>query len=69
MSVAYMVVIDSHGNHLYGTRKVSSEIGMHLTIYRMRPDVRAIVHAHPCTATAFASAGIALTSLYVRKQY
>jgi L-fuculose-phosphate aldolase len=60
MSVADMVVIDSQGNQLYGTRKVSSEIGMHLTIYRMRPDVRAIVHAHPCTATAFASAGIAL---------
>jgi L-fuculose-phosphate aldolase len=60
MSAADMVVIDSQGNQLYGTRKVSSEIGMHLTIYRMRPDVRAIVHAHPCTATAFASAGIAL---------
>src|SRR6266705_1575830 len=33
---------------------------MHLTIYRMRPDVGAVVHAHPCTATGFASAGIAL---------
>jgi L-fuculose-phosphate aldolase len=60
MSAADLVVVDSQGNQLYGTRKVSSEIGMHLTIYRMRPDVRAIVHAHPCTATAFASAGIAL---------
>jgi L-fuculose-phosphate aldolase len=60
MSVADMVVIDLHGNHLYGSRRVSSEIEMHLTIYRMRPDVRAIVHAHPCTATAFASVGIAL---------
>ena len=69
MSVSDMVVIDSQGNQLYGTRKVSSEIGMHLTIYRMRPDVRAIVHAHPCTATAFASAGIARISRYVRKQY
>ena len=29
-------------------------------IYRMRPDVGAVVHAHPCTATGFASAGIAL---------
>jgi L-fuculose-phosphate aldolase len=33
---------------------------MHLTIYKMRPDVGAVVHAHPCTATGFASAGIAL---------
>ena len=33
---------------------------MHLTIYRMRADVSAVVHAHPCTATGFAAAGIAL---------
>jgi L-fuculose-phosphate aldolase len=33
---------------------------MHLLIYRMRPDVHAIVHAHPRTATGFAAAGIAL---------
>ena len=33
---------------------------MHLTIYKMRPDVGAVVHAHPCTATAFASSGMAL---------
>src|ERR671937_210830 len=41
-------------------RCVSSEIGMHLLIYRLRPDVNAIVHAHPPTATGFAAAGIAL---------
>src|SRR5262249_23178396 len=35
-------------------------IGMHLLIYQLRPDVRAIVHAHPPTATGFASAGMAL---------
>ncbi|HET9799475.1 MAG TPA: class II aldolase/adducin family protein [Gemmatimonadaceae bacterium] len=35
----------------------SSEIGMHLRIYRERPDVRAIVHAHPPIATAFGVAG------------
>jgi L-fuculose-phosphate aldolase len=33
---------------------------MHLLIYRRRPDVMAIVHAHPCTATGFAAAGLAL---------
>ena len=33
---------------------------MHITIYSMRPDVRSIVHAHPPTATGFASAGKAL---------
>jgi L-fuculose-phosphate aldolase len=33
---------------------------MHLLIYSMRPDVHAVVHAHPKTATGFAAAGIAL---------
>ncbi|HEY1936779.1 MAG TPA: class II aldolase/adducin family protein [Candidatus Angelobacter sp.] len=55
-----MVVVDVHGKKLSGVYNPSSEIAMHLTIYRMRPDVGAVVHAHPCTATGFASAGIAL---------
>src|SRR5579864_548210 len=55
-----MVIVDCEGRKLEGETKPSSEIGMHLTIYRMRPDVGAVVHAHPCTATGFASAGIAL---------
>jgi len=40
--------------------QVSSEISMHLRIYRLRPDVRAICHAHPPVATGFAAAGRAL---------
>lgn len=60
MSAKDMVVVDLQGNKLEGKRDVSSEIAMHLTIYRMRPDVDAVVHAHPCTATGFASAGLAL---------
>jgi len=55
-----MVIVDSQGKKISGDRNPSSEIAMHLTIYRMRPDVGAVVHAHPCTATGFASAGIAL---------
>jgi L-fuculose-phosphate aldolase len=55
-----MVIVDIDGNQLSGTRRVTSEIDMHLTIYRMRSDVRGVVHAHPPTATAFASSGIAL---------
>jgi L-fuculose-phosphate aldolase len=55
-----MVVVDLQGKKLSGNYMPSSEIAMHLTIYRMRPDVGAVVHAHPCTATGFASAGIAL---------
>jgi L-fuculose-phosphate aldolase len=55
-----MVIVDMEGRKLAGRRDVSSEIGMHLLIYRLRPDVRGIVHAHPPTATGFAAAGMAL---------
>ena len=56
-----MVVVDPEGRRVSGRRNVTSEIGMHLLIYRLRPDVQAIVHAHPPTATGFAAAGVALT--------
>jgi L-fuculose-phosphate aldolase len=61
MRAADMVVVDMEGQRVAGRRHVTSEIGMHLLIYRMRPDIQAIVHAHPPTATGFAAAGIALT--------
>lgn len=51
--------IDGSGNVLEGEAgyKPSSEIKMHLRCYRERPDVGAVVHAHPPTATGFAVAG------------
>jgi len=55
-----MVIVDTAGRKLWGDRKPTSEIAMHLTIYEMRPEIGAVIHAHPCTATAFASSGIAL---------
>src|SRR5271169_3033672 len=55
-----LVIVDQHGRKLSGSREVSSEIAMHLLIYRRRPDVNAVVHAHPPTATGYAAAGIAL---------
>jgi len=61
MRPADMVIVDLDGQRMAGHRHVTSEIGMHLLIYRMRPDVEAICHAHPPTATGFAAAGIALT--------
>ncbi len=60
MKPADLVIVDMSGRKLKGRRDVTSEIGMHLLIYKMRPDVNAIVHAHPRTATGFAAAGIAL---------
>jgi L-fuculose-phosphate aldolase len=55
-----MVVVDVNQKKIRGTQTASSELAMHLTIYRMRPDIGAVVHAHPCTATAFAAAGLEL---------
>jgi L-fuculose-phosphate aldolase len=55
-----MVVVDAQGNKLEGQLNPSSELAMHLIIYRLRPDVRGVVHAHPPCGTGFAAAGLAL---------
>ncbi len=60
MTAEDLVAVDMSGRKTAGFREVSSEIAMHLMIYRVRPDVNAIVHAHPPTATGFAASGIAL---------
>ena len=52
-----LVVVDESGSVLRGDRRPSSELKMHLRIYRKRRDVCAVVHAHPPTATGFAVAG------------
>lgn len=65
MTTEDLVTVDMRGNKVSGWREVSSEIAMHLMIYRVRPDVQAIVHAHPPTATGFAAAGLALDQALV----
>lgn len=55
-----MIVTDLDGNKVRGERERTSEMGMHTTIYRTRPDAQAVVHAHPPAATGFAVAGRAL---------
>jgi L-fuculose-phosphate aldolase len=60
MRPADLVIVDREGRLLAGRRRVSSEIAMHLLIYRLRPEINGIVHAHPPTATGFAAAGVAL---------
>ena len=49
-----LLVTDLEGNVLEGNRHPSSETKMHLAVYRGRPDVGAVVHAHPPVSTAFA---------------
>ncbi len=60
MTPDMMVITDLDGKRIAGEREPSSELKMHLEVYRNRPDARAVVHAHPPTATGFAVAGIAL---------
>ena len=63
VEAADMVIVDLKGNLLAGTRNVTSEICMHLAVYGSRPDVAAVVHAHPATATGFACSGRALNQM------
>ncbi len=60
MDPGMMCITDLEGKKLAGERDPSSEIQMHLEVYRQRPDINAVVHAHPPIATAFAVAGIPL---------
>ena len=60
MTPDMMVTTDLSGRKLAGDREPSSELLMHLAVYEHRPEVRAVVHAHPPTATGFSVAGIAL---------
>jgi L-fuculose-phosphate aldolase len=60
MTPEMMCITDVEGRKLAGDRDPSSEMQMHLEVYRQRPDVQAVVHAHPPIATGFAVAGIPL---------
>ena len=60
MTADMLCITDLDGRRIAGERDPSSEIQMHLEVYRQRPDAQAVVHAHPPVATAFAVAGIPL---------
>jgi L-fuculose-phosphate aldolase len=53
-----LVEVTIDGEPVRSGRTPSSELAMHLAIYRQRPDVNAVVHAHPTYATGFATAGL-----------
>lgn len=55
-----LILVDRAGQRIEGRGNPSTETGMHLRIFDVRPDVRAVVHAHPPVATGFAAAGIEL---------
>jgi L-fuculose-phosphate aldolase len=52
-----LIIVDMNGRKLQGRLDGTTEIAMHLTVYRLRPDVGAVLHAHPPVATGFATAG------------
>ena len=52
-----LVEVDGTGQRLAGERVPTTEFALHAAIYRRRPDVRAVIHAHPPMATAFTLAG------------
>jgi L-fuculose-phosphate aldolase len=60
MTPDMMCITDLDGRKLQGDRDPSTEMLMHLEVYRQRPDAQAVVHAHPPIATGFAVAGIPL---------
>ncbi|PKO96881.1 MAG: hypothetical protein CVU12_03045 [Bacteroidetes bacterium HGW-Bacteroidetes-7] len=42
-----MVITDNNGNHLYGSKRASSELTSHLAVYRANPKAGAVIHSHP----------------------
>ena len=56
-----IIECDPEGNSLDG-RRVTSEIRMHVAAYQQRPDVGAVVHAHPIYAVALSLAGVGLAA-------
>ena len=63
MTPEFICKVDAEGKVIqaYEGFKPSSEIKMHMRVYKERPDVKSVVHAHPLYATSFAIAGIPLT--------
>ena len=62
MTTDMIIKVDYDGKVISGNPKYrpSSEVAMHIDVYKERPDINAIVHAHPPFATSFAVAGIPL---------
>jgi L-fuculose-phosphate aldolase len=60
VSADSLVIVDNRGAVITGRNRPFSEMALHLCVYRERPDVHAVVHAHAPHATALSAAGLAL---------
>ena len=67
MTEDMLIKLDLDGSVLEGTLKPSSEIKMHLAVYKNSPDLRSVCHAHPPVSAAFAAAGIALDKAFLQE--
>ncbi|MCB9831400.1 MAG: class II aldolase/adducin family protein [Planctomycetes bacterium] len=65
MTEADVITVDFEGRVLEGDGRPSSETFMHIAAYEERPDIAAIVHAHPPTAVAFTIAGVSLAQCVI----
>jgi L-fuculose-phosphate aldolase len=61
VTVDDLLLVDRSGRVVQGRGSASTETGMHLRIYDLRPDVGGVVHAHPPVATGFAAAGLEIS--------
>ncbi|MBI2434663.1 MAG: class II aldolase/adducin family protein [Candidatus Hydrogenedentes bacterium] len=57
-----LLAANGQAHKLEGSGKVTSEFYTHLAAYEERPDIVAVVHAHPPVATALTLAGLSLTA-------
>ena len=60
---ASLIIVDMSGKVLEGRKKPFSELELHFAIYRARPDVDAVIHAHPPYATAYGLVGAELSPI------
>ena len=67
MTEDMLIKLDIAGNILEGAMKPSSEIKMHLAIFKKSPEIMAVCHAHPPVSSTFAAAGVALDRAFLQE--
>jgi L-fuculose-phosphate aldolase len=60
LNPADLLYLDFERHVLVGRGRPSSELALHIEVYRRRPDVQAVIHAHPPVTNAFSFAGLSL---------
>jgi len=49
-----LVLVDMSGNHIYGSREATSDLSVHLSVYKVNPDTYSIIHSHPPYTCSYA---------------